>query len=170
MALNSNREAIGKALVYVVQQVIDPSTSTALFPLVKLGAVFDPGAYTQWAQVAHYRGQQKPAGSGGNQIGWRRDDEVIFMITSAYGPYQLNDSTAQINMLHAQDLLLPSLDTHFQLPDASNPVNAVQSVYSVLPIQVDLSEPRKFPNGNVYLLWHVPVIVKQQFNISLVQP
>lgn len=170
MALNSSRLPIANALIYILQNVIDPNTSAALYPLVKLGAVYDPGANTQWVQVTHLQGQGKSAGSGGNQIGWRRDDEVTFLITSGYGPYQTNDSTSQTAMLYAQDLLLPALDTHFQLPNASNPTNAVQSVYSVLPTPVDRSQPLKFPNGNVYLLWHVPVIVKQQFNVALVQP
>lgn len=170
MALSSNRLGIGNALVYVIENVIDPATNTPLFPLVKLGAVYDPGANTQWSQVTHYQGQQKPAGSGGAMIGWRRDDEVIFIITSGFGPYQTNDSTAQSDMLYAMDILLPALDTHFQLPNASNPVNAVPSVYSVLPIQTDRSQPLKFPNGNAYLLWHLPVIVKQQFNVQLTQP
>jgi hypothetical protein len=170
MSLNSSRLPIANSLVYILQNVIDPNTSAALYPLVKLGAVYDPGANTQWVQVTHFQGQAKPAGSGGTGVGWRRDDEVIYLITSGYGPYQSNDSMAQHNMLYAQDILLPALDTHFQLPDANNPTNAVQSVYSVLPIQVDRSLPRTFPNGNVYLLWHVPVIVKQQFNVVLTQP
>lgn len=170
MSLVSSRLPIANALVYILENVLDPATSAALFPLVKLGAVYDPSPNTQWVQVTHFQGQVKPAGSGGNQVGWRRDDEVIFMITSGFGPYQTNDSTAQHNMLYAQDILGPALDTHFQLPDASNPTNAVPSVYSVLPIQVDRSQPRPFPNGNVYLLWFLPVIVRQQFNVLLTQP
>lgn len=170
MSLVSSRLPIANALVYIVQQVIDPATNNPLFPFVKLGAVYDPSPYTQWAQITHLQGQQKPAGSGGNQVGWRRDDEVIFMITSGYGPYQTDDSVAEHNMLYAQDILLPALDTHFQLPNASNPTQAIQSVYSVLPIQIDRSQPKPFPNGNVYKLWFVPVIVKQQFNVQLTQP
>lgn len=170
MSLNSSRLPIGKALKYVLQNVLDPATNAALFPLVKLGAVYDPGANTQWVQLTHFQGQVKPAGSGGDQIGWKRDDEIIFMITSGFGPYQTDDSIAQENMLYAQDILGPALDTHFQLPDSTNPTNAVQSVYSVLPIQTDRSMARTFPNGNVYLLWFLPVIVRQQFNILLTQP
>lgn len=170
MGLNSSRLAIANALVYVMQNIIDPNTSAALYPLVKLGAVYDPGISIPFAQITHYRGQGKPAGSGGSAIGWRIDDSVTFLITSGFGPYQTNDSTAQSNMLYAHDLVLPALHTHFLLPNASNPTNAVQSVYSVLPIEVDISRPLKYPNGNVFLLWHVPVVVKQQYNILLQEP
>jgi hypothetical protein len=75
-----------------------------------------------------------------------------------------------MTMLTIQDILLPTLHQHFQLPVAGNPTIAIQSVYSVLPTQVDRSRPVRFPDGHVYLLWDVPVIVKQQYSISLVQP
>lgn len=170
MSLNSSRLAIGNALVAVLAAINDPATSAPLYPLTKLGAVYDPGANTQWAQVTHFQGQSKPVGSGGNMVGWRIDDSITWIITSGFGPYQTDDSAAQAAMLNAHDILLPALHTHFQLPLATNPTQAVQSVYSVLPIEIDRSQPLKFPNGNVYLLWHVPVIVKQQYNIELVQP
>lgn len=170
MALSSSRQAIANALVYVMQNIIDPNTSAALYPLVKLGAVYDPGTKVPFAQVTHYQGKGEPAGSGGFQTGWRIDDEITYLITSGFGPYQTDDSVAQSDMLYAQDLVLPALHTHFQLPNASNPTIAVQSVYSVLPTLADRSAPLKWPNGQVYLLWHVPVIVKQQYDVVLVSP
>lgn len=169
-ALNSSRLAIGNALVALLQNITNPNTSQSLYQLVKLGAVFDPGSFTTWAEVIHLQGKGTPAGSGGNMIGWRIDDEVTFMITSAVGLYQVDDSAVQATMLALQDILLPTLHQHFQLPVAGNPTQAVESVYSVLPIQVDKSRPVRFPNGNVYLFWDVPVVVKQQFNVELVQP
>lgn len=170
MSLNSSRLAIANALVALLKTIQDNNTSTAIYQYVKLGATFDPGASTAWCDVAHMQGKGGPAGSGGNIIGWRIDDEVTFLLTTGVGPYETNDSTAQANMLAIQDTLLPALHTHFQLPNASNPTIAVASVYSVLPIQPDHSRPMRFPNGHVYLLWTVPVIVKQQYNVGLVQP
>lgn len=170
MALSSSRRAIGKALVALVATFTDQSTGLPAYGYTKLGATFDPGANTTWCDVAHFQGEGKPAGSGGNQIGWRIDDVVTFMLTTGVGPYETNDSTAQDTMLNIQDIVLPALHTHFQLPDASNPTNAIQSVYSVQPFQIDRSVPRKFPNGHVYLLWSVPVIVKQGYTITLTQP
>lgn len=170
MSLNSSRLAIGKSLVAILATLTDPVTSAPLYPLTKLGAVYDPGANAQWAQVTHFHGQGKPAGSGGSQVGWRIDDTTTWIITSGFGPYQTSDSTSQAAMLNAQDILLPALHTHFQLPLATDATQAVQSVYSVLPIEIDRSQPLKFPNGNIYLLWYVPVIVKQQYNVELVTP
>lgn len=170
MALSSSSQAIANALVYVMQNIIDPNTSKAYYPLVKLGAVYDPGTNVPFAQVTHYQGKSTPAGSGGPEVGWRIDDEITFLITSGFGPYQTDDSVAQSNMLYARDLVLPALHAHFQLPSASNPTIAVQSAYSVLPTQIDRSAPLKWPNGQVFLLWHVPVIVKQQYDVILTQP
>lgn len=171
MSLNSSRLAIANALVSLLGTIQNPNTSTAIYQYVKLGATFDPGASTAWCDVSHMQGKGLPAGSGGNLVGWRIDDEVTFMLTTGVGPYETNDSTAQASMLTIQDILLPALHQHFQLPDSSNPTNAVQSVYSVLlQTTPDRSVPMKFPNGHVYLLWHVPVIVKQQYNVGLIQP
>lgn len=171
MSLNSSRLAIANALVTLLAGIQNTTTSTLIYQYVKLGATFDPGAATSWCDVIHTQGKGQPAGSGGPAVGWRIDDEVTFMLTTGVGPYETNDSTAQADMLTIQDILLPALHQHFQLPDSSNPANAVQSVYSILLQNVpDRSVPMRYPNGHVYLLWHVPVIVKQQYNIELVQP
>lgn len=170
MALNSSRLAIANALVSLLETFVVPNTSTAIFQYVKLGATFDPGASTAWCDVAHFQGKGGPAGSGGAMAGWRIDDAVTFMLTVGVGPYETNDSTAQANMLAIHDIMLPGLHTHFTLPDSTNPTVAVQSAYSVLPIDIDRSLPRRYPNGHVYLNWLVPVIVKQQYNVELVQP
>jgi hypothetical protein len=170
MALVSSRLPIAKAIVALLQAIQDPTTSQPLYGFVKLGAVFNPGAATTWCEVYHSQGQSEHAGSGGNQIQWRIDDTVRYQVTSAVGPYETNDSTAQIDMLALQDIVLPELHKHFQLPDASNPTNTIQSVYSLLANQPDRSIPTKYPNGHVYLLWHVFVTAKQGYNIELVQP
>jgi len=95
----------------------------------------------------------------------------LVKLGAVFDPSNLSDSTAaQENMLTIQDVLLPTLHQHFQLPDASNPTNTIASVYSVLPIQADRSKPVRFPNGHWYLLWMVPVIIKQQYNVELVSP
>lgn len=170
MSLDSNRLAIGNALVSLVEGVNDPRTSQPLLSLVQLGAVFNPSNNAAWCEITHLQGQGKPAGSGGSTTGWRIDDEVIFLLTCGIGPYEVSSATTQAAMLNVQDVLLPALHTHFQLPTAGSPTQAVPSVYSVLPIQVDRSRPAKFPNGHFYLIWSLPVIVKQQYNIELSVP
>jgi hypothetical protein len=171
MALVSSRLAMANSLVTLLQGITDPNTSQPLYPLVKLGMVFDPGALTAFVGVWHYRGHRGKAGSGGNQIQWRSEDDVTFILTSGTGPYELNDSTAESAMLHIQDIMPPAIETHFQLPDASNPSNAIQSVYSVVLDQDDVSPaPQKFPNGHVYKIWHQFVKIKQAYNVQLVQP
>ena len=161
---------MGNALVSLLQGFTNPTTNQPLYQLVKLGAVFDPGATTTWCEVIHTQGQGSPVGSGGNMVGWRIDDAVTFLLTTALGYYEADSTAVQANMLALQDVLLPALHQHFQLPVAGNPTQAVQSVYSVLPVQVDRSRPMKFPNGRWYLLWDVPVVIKQQYSVQLVQP
>lgn len=168
--MNSSRLASANALVKLVQGIQNPATSQALFQEVKLGALFDPSAFTAWAEIVHFQGKGGPAGSGGSQIGWRIDEDVQFQITAGIGPYETDSTAAQTNMLTIQDILLPALRAHFQLPDANNPVNAIQSVYEILVEQVDRSRPARFPNGHTYLLWQVFVTVKQQYNVQLTQP
>lgn len=170
MALSSSRLAIGNALVALVQGISSPNTNQPLYQKVKLGAVFDPSPFASWCEIYHLQGKGTPAGSGGNQIGWRINEEITFILTSGVGPYETDSSAAQTSMLTIQDILLPTLHEHFQLPVAGNPTLAVQSVYSVLPVQIDRSRPMKFPNGHIYLLWDVPVIVKQQYNVALQIP
>lgn len=170
MGLNSSRLAIGNALVTLVAGVIDPNTNQALLSLVQLGAVFNPSNNVAWCEITHLQGQGKPAGSGGNMVGWRIDDETQWLLTCGIGPYETSSSSAQASMLNVQDVLLPALHTHFQIPSAGNPTQAVQSVYSVLPIEIDRSRPARFPNGHFYLMWSLPVTIKQQYNVELVQP
>ena len=170
MTLSSSRLASAKALVALIQGIQNPATNQALLQEVKLGALFDPSAFTTWAEIVHFQGQGGPAGSGGPQVGWRIDDKIQFQVTAGVGPYETDSSAAQTNMLTIQDVLLPALRAHFQLPDASNPVNAIQSVYEILVEQTDRSQVARFPNGHTYLLWHIFVTVKQQYNLSLVQP
>lgn len=170
MALTSNRLAIAQGLVSLLQGITNPNTSQPLYGQVKLGAMFNPSNLTTWCEVVHTQGQGGPAGSGGNQIGWRVDEQITFMITSGVGPYETDSTAAQTSMLTIQDILLPTLHQHFQLPVSGNPTIAIQSVYSVLPTQVDRSRPVRFPDGHVWLLWDVPVIVKQQYNVVLQIP
>ncbi len=170
MALTSNRLAIANGLVSLLQGIINPSTSQPLYGQVKLGAMFNPSNLTTWAEVIHMQGKGGPVGSGGPQTGWRIDEEITYLITSGVGPYETDSTAAQTSMLTIQDILLPTLHQHFQLPVAGNPTIAIQSVYSVLPTQVDRSRPVRFPDGHIWLLWDVPVIIKQQYNISFVAP
>jgi hypothetical protein len=170
MALTSNRLAIAQGLVSLLQGITNPNTSQPLYGAVKLGALFNPSNLSTWAEVIHMQGKGGPVGSGGPSVGWRIDEEITYLITSGVGPYETDSTASQMTMLTIQDILLPTLHQHFQLPVAGNPTIAIQSVYSVLPMQVDRSRPVKFPDGHVWLLWDVPVIVKQQYSISLVQP
>lgn len=170
MALVSSRLAIGNALVALLAGIVNPNTNQALYGLVKLGAVFDPSNLSSWCEVVHMQGKGTPAGSGGSMTGWRIDDEITYLITSAVGPYETDSTAAQTNLLTIQDIMLPTLHQHFLLPTSGNPSQAVQSVYSVLPIQTDRSRPIRFPNGHFYLIWDVPVLIKQQYNIELVSP
>ena len=164
----SNRLGIAQALVYLVQNIQNPTTNQPLFQTVKLGAVFNPGSATAFAEITHYQGKGGPAGSGGP--GWRIQEDVTYQITSGFGPYEKDSTSAQENMLTAQDILLPAIRQHFQLPDPNNPTNAIPSAYNILIEQVDRSQPVRFPSGNVFLLWHIFVTVSQQYEITLEQP
>lgn len=170
MPLNSSRLAIGQALVALIQTIQNPSTNTALYQEVKLGAIFDPSPFTSWCDVTHFQGKGGPSGSGGDMIGWRIDEQVTFRVGSGVGPYETDSTAAQVNMLTMQDIVLPTLREHFQLPQAGAPSLPVQSVYRILIEQTDISRPAKFPNGHVYLLWDIFVTVSQQYNILLVSP
>lgn len=169
MALSSNRLGIADALVAFLETIQNPDTSP-LYQFVKLGATYDPGNATSWSEVLHHQGKGGPAGSGGNQIGWRIDDEVTFLVTSGIGPYETDSTIAERSMLALQDILLPSLREHFQLPDANNPVNAVQSLYSLLVESPDKSRIMRFPNGHSYKLWDIYVTAKQQYNVQTQNP
>lgn len=167
----SQRQAIANSLVYVLENIMDPNTSAAYYKLVKLGQVYDPGILLPFVQVTHYQAISKPYGSGGIQVGWRRQQEITYLITSGFGPYENNDSTTQDDLLYAMDLVLPTLETHYLLPDPNNPTNPLQSEFSFLPILTDRSIVAKWPtNGRFYLLWHLPVIATQEYNITLTTP
>lgn len=171
MSLDSSRLAIGNALVALLATIQNPTTSLPLYGFTKLGAVYDPSAYTTWAEVVHFMGQGGPAGSGGQQVGWRIDEAVRFMVTSGVGPYEIDSTAAETSLLTIQDALLPTIRKHFQLPNANNITQAVQSVYSVLVEQPDRSRPpAKFPNGHTYKLWDTFITVRQQYNVELIQP
>lgn len=170
MGLMSSRLAIGQAIVALLTGIIDPATSLPVYSLCQLGAVFNPSNNTAWCEVTHLQGQGKPAGSGGNMVGFRIEDETQWLITSGIGPYELDSPGSQASMLNIQDVVLPVLHSHFQIPQAGNPALAVQSVYSVLPIQIDRSRPIRWPNGHFYLMWYLPIIVKSQYNIGFVSP
>lgn len=170
MTLNSSRLPMAKALVALIKTFQNPSTGLPLYQYVKLGSVFDASPYQSFCEVTHFEGVGGPEGSGGPQIQWRINDDMTFQITSGFGPYQLDSTTCEINMLATQDILLPLLRKHFELPDASNPLNAIQSVYSVLVQAPDKSTVKPYPGGNVYKLWSIWVLVKQGYNIELVQP
>jgi len=171
MALNSNRLAIAQGLVLLLQGITNPSTSQPVYGLAKLGAVLDPSGVTSWAEVVDPRGKVGHAGSGGNAIGWRVEDDISFKITSGWD-YEADTTLAMTNMLTAQDIVLPILESHYQIPNPNNPSIAIASVYSVLESQgqTDTSIPVRFPNGRVYLLWTLWVLVKQQINIILQNP
>lgn len=169
MGLNSSRLAIGQALVALLAGARD-GNNNLIYQDTKLGAMWNPSTFTSWCAVAHVQGKGVPAGSGGQSVGWRIDEEVQFTITSGFGPYETDSTAAQTNMLTAMDVILPLLHSHYLLPTSGNPSQAVQSVYSVLPIQADKSVPVRFPNSHWYLLWSFPIIVKQQYNILQVAP
>lgn len=170
MSLDSSREAIGDSLVALLKGIQDPATNQPIYQLVKLGMIFDPQNANAWCAVWHMQGQGGPAGSGGDAVGWRIDDEVVFIITTGTGPYELDSTVAERAKLHIMDVVPPALRKHFQIPDSTNPTNAIQSVYSMLLSKVDRSEkPLKFPNGHTYAIWHQYVVVRQQYNVTLAQ-
>lgn len=168
--LTSSRLAIADALVTLLETVQNPNTGQALFQFVKAGTVYDPGAATTWCGVLHFQGKGGPAGSGGSEIGWRIDDAITFRVASGIGPYEVDSTAAERGMLALQDILLPALRAHFQLSDASNPVNAVQSMYSMLIESPDKSTVLRFPNGHSYKLWDIFVTAKQQYNVLVKNP
>ena len=172
--MSSSRLAIGQALVALLAAMTNPTTGLPLFGpaagATKLGAIFDPTPFTTWSEVIHLHGRSQHAGSGGNVIGWRVEDEIVFRITCGAGPYELDSTAAQEAMLTVQDVVLPSLHSHYQLPQASAPSLPIQSVFSVLEDQPDRSQPVRFPDGHIWLLWSLDVSVKQQYGILLATP
>lgn len=169
--MNSMRLPIAQGLTTLLAGIQNPSTSQPVYALAKLGAIFDPTGFSSWVEVVDPRGKVGHAGSGGNQIGWRIEDNILFKVTSGW-PYQADSTAAMENMLSAQDIVLPLLLSHYQIPSPNNPAQPIASVYSVLEDdgQTDMSQPVKFPNGVVYLLWTLWVEVKQQYNVLLTSP
>lgn len=139
--------------------------------MVKLGAVLDPTGLTSWAEVVDPRGKVGHAGSGGNQIQWRVEDNIAYKITSGWD-YETDTTAAMTAMLTAHDVVLPAIGSHYQLPNPNNSSVPIQSVYSVLldQNQMDVSIPIRFPNGRVYILWTFWVLIKQQYQVTLVSP
>lgn len=171
MSLTSSRLLIAQGLVALLQGITNPNTSQPLYQYVKLGNIFDPSAYTAglWCEVIYFQGTSGPAGSGGNLIGWRIEDNPIFQLTTGvdYG----DDSTAAMTaVLTAMDILMPILHSHYQIPNPNAPTQAIASVYSLLENQVDRGAPRRFPNGKVYYLWSTYALCKQQYNTVLQNP
>lgn len=172
MAFASSRLAIGQALQAFLSTVQNPNTSQNLYGVARLGAVWNPslaGISSNWIEVVHHKGVSGPAGSGGNQIGWRIEDSIVWRLGSGF-VYEPDSGAAQVAMLTAMDILLPILHSHYTLPQAGNTSVAVASVYSVLEDPADDSKPTIYPDGHVYLLWNCYVVTKQQYNISIVSP
>lgn len=169
--MSSSSLLIARGLVALLTAVTNPSTSQLVYAYTKLGAVFDPSPYASWAEVVDPRGKLGHAGSGGNVIGWRVEDEISFRVTSGW-PYETDSTAAMTNMLTARDIILPMYASHWQIPNPDNPSVAIASVYNVLEDQgqSDVSGPVKFPNGHVYFLWTLWVQVKQQYNITFQNP
>jgi hypothetical protein len=170
MAALSFRDPMGQGLFALLGTIIDPNTSQPVLSPIKYGAIFNPGAATQWGQVIHFEGDSHPWGSGGPQVGWRIDDTVTWLITCGFGPYETNDSNAQHLMNAAVDLISPVLHQHFQMPQSGQPTLPVPGVFSVLFGKDRSFVSRPYPNGHVYLLWHQPIFIKQQYSVELVIP
>lgn len=171
MAFNSSRLLIAQGLVTLLEGITNPNTSQPVYAYTKLGAVFDPSPYTSWAEVVDPRGKVGHAGSGGNTIGWRVEDDIAFKITSGW-LYEADSTAAMTNMLTAQDIVLPLFASHYQIPNPNAPTMAIASVYSLLEDQgqTDMSGPVRFPNGHVYLLFTFYALIKQQYNVVLQNP
>jgi hypothetical protein len=164
----SSRETIGLGLEALLPTIIDPRTSTALLKYVKLGHIFDPSAYANFAEITHYQGMSGPAGSGGSLIGWRIQDRIVFQIGCGV-PYEQDSRSASIASLHIQDVLLEFLHERHKVPDPNDLSIPIGSVYSLLENQQpDKSQPVTFPNGRVYLMWWTYAVVQQQYNVELI--
>lgn len=169
--MGDNSLLIANGLVALLQGITNPSTSTAVYSYVKLGAVLDPSPYTSFAEVVDPRGRLGHAGSGGNVIGWRVDDTLTFKITSGWR-YDQDTTTAMTNMLTARGLVLPTFASHYQIPNPTTPSVPIASVYSLLEDQgqTDGAIPVRFPNGAVYLLWTFYVTARQQYSVTITSP
>jgi hypothetical protein len=168
MALNSSRLLIGQGLVALVQSVMNGPNP--LYGLVKLGSVFDPTPYTSFVEITFATGKSKPAGSGGQQIGWRIEDDPLWCVASGWD-YEADSTAATVNMLTAMDILIPFLHTHYQIPNPNNPSIAIASLYHLTEWDRDeRARPVRFPNGRIYLMWEIYLGTKQQYNVTIVNP
>ena len=168
MTLNSNRLLIGQGLVALVQTVLNGASP--LYGFVKLGNIFDPTAYTSFAEITFVNAKSKPAGSGGYQIGWRIEDDPLWCIASGWD-YEADSTAAMINMLTTMDILGPFLHTHYQVPNPNNTLLPIASLYHLTEWERDeRSRPVKFPNGKVYLIWELFIGTHQQFNVIQTNP
>lgn len=93
---------------------------------------------------------------------------MTFLITSGWD-YDADASVAMLNMLNAQDVLLPLLHSHVVIPSPNNLAQPIATVWNVLE-EPDRSYPVRLPNNRVYLLWTVGVVVKQQYNVTIAVP
>ena len=168
MTLNSSRLLIAQGLQALIAGV--QNGANPLYGFVKLGHFFDPTPYTSFAEITFVNGKSKPAGSGGQQIGWRIEDGPLWCIGSGW-PYQADSTAATTNMLAAMDILVPFLHTHYQVPNPNNPSIAIASMYHLDEWERDeRARPVTFPNGQVYLLWELYIGTKQQYNVVITNP
>lgn len=169
--MNSSRLAIAQGLVQMLEGITDPSTGQSLYQFVKLGNIFDPsGIPGLWAEVLYLQGKSGPAGSGGNLVGWRIEDNPVFAITTGYD-YETDSTAAMTAVLNAMDVLLPALHSHYQIGAPGNPTQPIATVYSLLSgDQNDRGQPVRFPQGKVYYLWTTYALVKQQYNVTIQSP
>lgn len=167
----SMRLAIAEGIVAMLQGIQNPNTSQPLYQYVKLGHMSDPSQFSGlWADVAYVQGKSGPAGSGGNLIGWRIEDNPIFAIQTG-ADYEADSTAAMTNVLTAMDILLPVIHSHYQIPAPGNPTQPIASVYSLLVEGPnDRALPLRYPNGKVYYIWATYITTKQQFNVNLVNP
>lgn len=163
------RKAIGQGLVTILQGIIDPATGLPVYGFVKLGALFDPTAYASWAEVTFAQGKSSPYGSGGTGVGWRIDDMITFEVTSGW-QYDIDSTVATTNMLNAMDIVLPVMHSHVVIPSPFNPTVPIASVWMLSEDQPERAIPLRFPDGKVWLTWRFSTVVRQQFNITMVNP
>lgn len=168
--MSSNRLGIGQSLLYLMQNMTNTTTNIAVYQLCKLGAIYDPTTASAFCEIMHFQGKGGPVGSGGNLVGWRIEDEITFLVRSGFGPYETDSDAAEIAMLTAQDVVLPTIRQHYQLPNSSNITTALASPYRVLVEQADRSTVAVFPNGHSYRLWSIYVTVSQQYGVTVVNP
>jgi hypothetical protein len=171
MSLDSNTLLIGESLEAFVQGITNPNTGQPLYQMAQLGAIYNPGTSTVFAEILYHQGLSGHAGSGGSQIGWRTDDAITFSIITGVGPYETDSRSAMISLLTVRDVFLPMLHQHYTLPTPANPDIAVPSMYNLEFAPADrLLGPVKFPNGHIYLLHNTSVLIKQQFNVMMTNP